>query len=579
MDKEAGLLYQVDERPPVGLTVGLGLQFAILNLGGILLAPTIVYRIAGADEATLAWVVFATLLITGAIAVLNAFPLGRFGAGYVLLTGAAPAAVTVSIDAIAAGGAALLASLMFASALFQLVFSYWISMFRRIITPVVSGTIMMLLPVPIMPIAFRSLTDVPAGMPQSAGLACALTTLILMILVVLKGTRKLLPWNPLIGICGGAVVAGFLGFYDFEQVMQASWVGLPPAAWTVPAIDVGASFWALLPAFMLITMSGTISTISSSLAIQDVSWRKSRAPDLRATQGAVAANAAANFLAGLGGSVLHWARPTTVSMTKLTGIGSRWVGLAFGGILAAFAFLPKISALILALPAAVLSAYLVVILATVFVTGARMVVAAGLDHRQMMIVGLSFWIGIGCQYGLLLPDILPEFAGGVLANGLASGGMSVILLTAMLEFSSGRRRKLETDLDISRLPELREFISRFAADYSWPAAMIDRLEAVAEETLLTLNAEQPGKKKPRRLKVIAHREGGAAIIEFIAKSGDSNIEDRISLLGDIGPGQQLEREVSLRLLRHLAQEVRHRQYHDMDFVTVRVELPQSNTGG
>ena len=33
----------------------------------------------------------------------------------------------------------------------------------------------------------------------------------------------------------------------------------------------------------------------------------------------------------------------------------------------------------------------------------------------------------------------------------------------------------------------------------------------------------------------------------------------------------MERDVSLRLLRHLASEVRHRQYRDTDFITVRVE--------
>ena len=35
----------------------------------------------------------------------------------------------------------------------------------------------------------------------------------------------------------------------------------------------------------------------------------------------------------------------------------------------------------------------------------------------------------------------------------------------------------------------------------------------------------------------------------------------------------IEREVSLRLLRHLASSVHHQQYHDTDIVTVRVKRP------
>ena len=64
------------------------------------------------------------------------------------------------------------------------------------------------------------------------------------------------------------------------------------------------------------------------------------------------------------------------------------------------------------------------------------------------------------------------------------------------------------------------------------------------------------------------------MLEFVARSGDSNIEDRIALLGDTTDARPVERDISLRLLRHLASNVRHRQYHDADFITVRVEAPE-----
>lgn len=124
----------------------------------------------------------------------------------------------------------------------------------------------------------------------------------------------------------------------------------------------------------------------------------------------------------------------------------------------------------------------------------------------------------------------------------------------------------------------RCFRFSFVAVNSWPLPMKNRMEAAAEETLLTLQQDGPDLTNPRRLKVTAQREGGAAILEFVAKSGDSNIEDQISLLGDIDADLIPEREVSLRLLRHMASDVRHRQYHDIDFVTVRVEVPETNAG-
>ena len=285
------------------------------------------YRASGATPTTLTWVVFASLLIAGAVTALQAFPIRRLGAGYVLVTGTTAAAIAVSVDALRAGGPGLLAALMIVTALFQLVCSLRISMFRRILTPTVSGTVLMLVPVTIAPIIFGKISDVPAGFPPSSGGVCALVTLVLIVFVAVKGYRRLRPWAPIVGIVGGAVVAALYGMYDMDRVAQSPWIGLPSPAWPAFKNDLGSSFWGLLPAFLLVSMSCTIRTKSASLAIQDVSWRLPRAPDLRAVQGAVAAEAFANLLAAVGGTVLHGVRSTTVSLTQITRVGARRVGL------------------------------------------------------------------------------------------------------------------------------------------------------------------------------------------------------------------------------------------------------------
>jgi len=110
--------------------------------------------------------------------------------------------------------------------------------------------------------------------------------------------------------------------------------------------------------------------------------------------------------------------------------------------------------------------------------------------------------------------------------------------------------------------------------------MADRLDAASEETVLTLlDQEEAGDEagedsEPRRLLLTAHREGGAAVLEFVAARGEENLQDRIALLGEAGAADSIEREVSLRLLRHLASSVRHQQYYDADILTVRVDPPR-----
>ena len=124
-------------------------------------------------------------------------------------------------------------------------------------------------------------------------------------------------------------------------------------------------------------------------------------------------------------------------------------------------------------------------------------------------------------------------------------------------------------------PTIDAFLSEFAQGRGWSRAMRDRLRAVGEETLLTLirREEEGPAGEERKLQVTARNDGRAAELEFVAATEKANIEDRIALLGDRVTGAEIEQEVSLRLLRHLASSVRHQQYHDTDVLTVRVETP------
>ena len=579
-EPDTDLTYQLDEAPPATVAAGIGIQYAVLFLGSMILNTVIVFRAAGAADDAIAWVVFISLLIGGAITVLHAFPLGRLGGGHVLVTGSTAAAIAISVDALELGGPGLLATLMVASALFQFLFSMRLSLFRRILTPTVSGTIILLIPVTVMPIILGRLDDVPSGSSASTALACALATIVLLAGFSFRGTRTLRPWAPVIGLVGGALVGGFLGLYDLGRVASAPWIGVPSPEWPTLEPQLGPSFWSLLPAFLLVSLSCTVRTVGASLAIQSVSWRRRRATDFRAVQGALAADALGNLLAGLAGTMMIAVRSTTVSLTQMTRVASRRIGVVLGAAIVVVAFLPKIIALILALPGPVLAAYLAVVLGGLFIIGMRMVVSQGLDHRQALIAGLSFWVGAGCQYGFIFPEQVAAFAGGLLKSGITAGGLCAIVITVVLELTSPRRRRFRAELDIAALEGLYRFVEELVDASKWGPAMAARLKAASEETLLTLleNATDGSERRPRLL-VTARRDGRAAVLEFVSASGDGNIEDRIAVLGDSTSAESIGQDVSLRLLRHMASEVRHRQYHDAHFVTVRVENPEAGGEG
>ena len=148
-------------------------------------------------------------------------------------------------------------------------------------------------------------------------------------------------------------------------------------------------------------------------------------------------------------------------------------------------------------------------------------------------------------------------------------------MTLFVELTKPRRSRLEVEFGLSALQKIRDFLGVFASRNGWGITMADRLDAVGEEALLTLlgQDEAEEERQRRRLLLVAHKEDGAAILEFVASMGEENLQDQIALLSEQPAEDLIEREVSLRLLRHLASSVRHQQYHDVDIVTVRVASP------
>ena len=569
-----GIRYQPDERPPAALAMGLGVQLAVLSVAGIILIPTVVMRAGGASESYLSWAVFATVAICGATTILQAFRAWRLGSGHVLVMGASGAFIAVCITAVAEGGPALMAILVVVASVVPLVLAARLSLFQRVLTPSVSGTVVMLIPVTVMPAVFNLLSAVPAETPPSAAPLCALAVVLVIAAIALKMTGAWRLWAPVVGVIVGSGVAAVFGLYDAGRVVDAPWIGLPVGEWAGFDLEFGPSFWALLPAFLFVALIASVRTVSGAVAIQRVSWRRQRAVDFRAVQGAVTVDGLGNLLSGLLGTTPNAATTVGASVTELTGVGARSVGIATGAVFIAMAFLPKVLAIVLAIPGPVVAAYLGVLLAMLFMVGMKIAIQDGIDYRKGLIVGVSFWIGVGFQNDMVFPELVKEFAGGLFRNGVTTGGITAILMTFFVEWTGSRRSRIEAAFDPAVLPKIREFLGAFAARSGWDDAMAQRLDAACEETLLTLVREDEDEESRRRLRLSAHREGNGAVLEFVVTAQEDNIQDRIALLADDPGDAPADQEVSLRLLRRLASSVRHQQYHGTDIVTVRVAAPE-----
>ena len=243
-------------------------------------------------------------------------------------------------------------------------------------------------------------------------------------------------------------------------MLEAPWFGVPLGSW--PGLDLtpGPEFWALLPAFVVVTLVGAIETIGDGVAIQRVSRRRPRATDFRVAQGALNADGVGNLLSGIAGAPPNTTYSSIVSLAEVTGVAARRVGVVFVGL----AFFPKVAALLIAIPGPVAAAYVTVLIALLFVQGMKIIVQDGVDHRKAAVVGLSFWIGVGFQNQWIFADLLGDgFLGVLLGNGMTSGALAAVVMMMFVELTGPRRRRLEVALDTDALPKLGRFLRGFAS--------------------------------------------------------------------------------------------------------------------
>ena len=565
------LLYQPDERPSHPAALFHGFQSVMTRMAAMAATASIIAVAGGQSEGYLSWIFFSALVVCGMGSMLQTFRFWRFGSGYSLGVTSASAFIAICISALLAGGPAMLSSLIVASSLIQFVFISRLSWLRRVISPLVAGTVLMLLASTIITVVLSRLSDLPEGAPSVAAPVLAGTTLLILMALRLFASPKWQQWSPVVAIVVGCAIAVPFGAYDWQLVMEAAWIGLPSYSWPGFDLSFGAAFWGLLPGFVIVNLATTINSISDTVVMQQVAWRRPRTTDFRVVQGAHNLLVLTNLVAAALGTLPTMIGAANSARVLLTGVAARRMGIYGGLILIAVAFSPKLIALVVATPRPVLVAFMIFMLSLLFVPGMSIVFRDGMDGRKAAVIGVSLWIGIGFQNQVILPDLLTGTLDTLLSNGVTTGSVCVILLTLLIEYTSRRRRRLNVAMHLSSLPRIDSFLQEFATSVGWNEASISRLRSAGEETLSSLLAqnEELEEDARKRLIVAARRADAAIEMEFVVTTEGGNLEDKLAYLNQ-QPELQDEHEISFRLLRHYASSVQHHKYHGIDIITVQV---------
>lgn len=469
--------------PPATLAV-LALQHAAL-ISIFLIVAVSVSRLAGLSAEDGRNFLALTMLAGGIGAVLQS--LGRYGIGSGYLV--PPTTTTILLPAagaaIAAGGLPLLLGMTLYAGAVAALLARAIRFLRPVFTPEITGFVVLMVGLSVMVLATRNFLGI--GLPSDEvrpTLVVAIACLAIMVALNVWGGGRLRLFCTLIGVGAGyalATLLGLFGAHDLAVVQAAPLFSLPTPMTAGLAFDP-----ALLVPFTIAAIAlalNGIGAITAAQRVDDPNWKR---PDMESLTRGITADGLANMVAGLLGGFGQASTSGAVGLSQATGANSRVIGFAVGGLLVALAFLPKVSALLLAMPAAVIGAALIFSGCFLVTSAIQMIASRMLDARKVFVLGIAFALGIAA---FVYPDHFagaPAWLAPWVGSPLSISVVTAVLLSLVFRIGIHYRNTLTLDSAGFEPRALAEFMAEQGALWGAPTELAYRAEFMTVDAVETL---------------------------------------------------------------------------------------------
>ncbi len=434
------LLYSLNDQMPHGKAALVGLQHVMAMFIGIITPPLIIARALDFSTAQTAYLVSMALLASGLSTFIQVRKVGPLGSGLLSVQGTSFSFLTPLIQAGQLGGMPLMMGMSLWMSPVEMVLSRFLVKLQRIFTPLVSGIVVLMIGLSLIPVGKRGIVGgLGATAPAWAGLAVA--AVVILVVVGLHGLRQ--PWARMsavaIALGVGYAVCAVAGQLTFQPPTSGEWVVLP-----IP-FKYGLSFrWELALPFFFIYVITTIETMGDLTATSQLSREPIEGPVYwKRISGGVLADGLNSALAAACNSFPNTTFSQNNGVIQLTGVASRQACYWVAGFLCVFGLFPFIGDWIAIMPGPVLGGVTLLLFGFVAAAGVRILKHTELTHREMLIVAMSLATGIGVQ---TVPEVLqplPDTVQLIFRSPITTGGLTALLLNAVLPRDQENRSSVQ----------------------------------------------------------------------------------------------------------------------------------------
>ncbi|HDY7997320.1 TPA: uracil-xanthine permease family protein [Vibrio vulnificus] len=441
--RKTDLIYQLNDRPPLPQTLFAALQHLLAMFVAVITPSLIICQALGVSAEQTNTIISMSLFASGISSFIQIRTFGPIGSGLLSVQGTSFNFLGPIIGAglaLKAGGAsvesmmaAIFGTILVAS-FAEILLSRVLEYARRIITPLVSGIVVTLIGLTLIQVGLVSMGGGYAALGDGTfgsldKLALAGTVLGLIVLLNRAKNPYVRVASIVIAMLVGYVMAYFMGMVDTRQASSSgALIALP-----IP-MQFGLSFdWSLFIPLVLIFLITALEAIGDITATSEVSGEPVKGPVyMKRIKGGVLADGLNSALAAVFNSFPNSTFSQNNGVILLTGVASRYVGYFIAGMLVLLGLFPGVAGFVQLIPEPVLGGATIVMFGTIAAAGVRIISRVDLDRRAILIMALSFSMGLGIAQKPEILQFMPEFIKSIFSSGVAAGGITAIVLNLLL---------------------------------------------------------------------------------------------------------------------------------------------------
>ena len=448
-------MFGLNDRP-APVTALLAAFQHLLGVFVAIITPTIIIGSVLGLGSEVPYLIGMALIVSGLATFIQVKKFGPIGSGLLSIQGTSFAFLGPILGAGFAikgqgGGVELVLATIFTACFFgsfiEMIGSRFIHRLRTVITPLVSGIVVTLIGLSLIQVGITDMAGgqyikdhFPDQFASMESLGLAFLTLFTVIIFNRSRQPMLRMASIVIGLAVGYFTALFTVGIDFSPIAQLPVFNIP-----IP-FKYGFNFD--VSAFLTIGLIYIITIIESTGDLTATSMVSGEPVEgdlyLKRIGDGVLGDGFNSALA----SVFNTFPNTTFSQNngiiQLTGIASRYVGLYIAGLLVLLGLFPVIGGVFQVMPKPVLGGATLIMFGTVASSGIKIITKHGLDRRGVMILALSFGLGLGVQ---MVPGVMnhfPTVIKSIFSSPITTGGVTAIIANMILPLD----KKEENEIDV-----------------------------------------------------------------------------------------------------------------------------------